>query len=142
MKAHTGINMDSGLVRTVVTAAANEAGIEVADELLHGKEHTVQADAGYMGADKRYAKRGRKWLITAKCSELSNMPDGQAKEQARQQEHQKTSIRAIAEQAFHTLKCTFGYRKIRFKDLAKNAARLPCCLRWAICKKCVIGSWL
>lgn len=29
---------------------ANEADVEVVDELLHGKEEVVHADAGYTGA--------------------------------------------------------------------------------------------
>lgn len=57
MKAHIGVDTDSGLVHTVVTTAANEADIEVADELLHGKETVVHADAGYTGADKRVIRK-------------------------------------------------------------------------------------
>jgi transposase, IS5 family len=41
MKAHIGVDASSGLVHTVVTTAANEADINITDELLHGKEHTV-----------------------------------------------------------------------------------------------------
>ncbi len=50
MKAHIGVDADSGLVHTVTTTAANEADIEQVDELLHGKEEVVHADAGYTGA--------------------------------------------------------------------------------------------
>lgn len=53
MKAHIGVDADSALVHTVVTTPANEADVEVVDELLHGKETTVHADAGYTGAEKR-----------------------------------------------------------------------------------------
>jgi transposase, IS5 family len=124
MKAHIGVDTDSGLVHTVITTPANEADIEVADELLHGKEQTVHADAGYTGADKRYAKKGRQWLIAAKRSKVSNMPEGKAKEQAQRREFEKASVRAKVEHAFHTLKCIFGYRKTRFKGLAKNTSQL------------------
>lgn len=57
MKAHIGVDVDSGLVHTVVTTAANEADIEVVEELLHGKEEVVYADAGYTGADKRVVRK-------------------------------------------------------------------------------------
>jgi transposase, IS5 family len=124
MKAHIGADTDSGLVHTVVTTAANEADIEVADELVHGKEQTIHADAGYTGADKRYEKKGRKWLIAAKRSKIQKLPEGKAKERAQQQEHDKASVRAKVEHAFHTLKCTFGYRKTRFKGLAKNTSQI------------------
>jgi IS5 family transposase len=124
MKAHIGADTDSGLVHTVVTTAANEADIEVADELLHGKEQTIHADAGYTGADKRYNKTGRTWLIAAKRSKIKNLPEGKAKEKAQQHEHNKASVRAKVEHAFHTLKCTFGYRRARFKGLAKNTSQI------------------
>jgi IS5 family transposase len=36
-----------------------------AEELLHGKEEVVHADAGYTGADKRIERPGLKWEISA-----------------------------------------------------------------------------
>jgi IS5 family transposase len=56
----------SGLVHTIVTTAAHEADINIADEPLHGKEQTVHADAGYTGADKLCPKKGRLWHIAIK----------------------------------------------------------------------------
>lgn len=44
MKAHIGADVDSGLGHTVVTTPANEADIEVVDELLHGKEEVAYAE--------------------------------------------------------------------------------------------------
>ncbi len=46
MKAHIGVDADSGLVHTVATTPANEADIEVVDELLQGREVVVHADSG------------------------------------------------------------------------------------------------
>src|SRR5690606_21820958 len=57
MKAHIGVDTDSGFVHTVVTTPATEAAIEVVDRLLHGKEAIVHADAGYTGADKRVVRK-------------------------------------------------------------------------------------
>ncbi len=68
MKAHIGVDVESGLVHTVTTTAANVADVAEVAELLHGKEKTVYADAGYIGAPKRAPKRGRKWHIAAKSS--------------------------------------------------------------------------
>src|SRR5690349_18732373 len=53
MKAHIGVDADSGLVHTVTTTPANETDVEVVAALLHGKEVVVHADSGYTGADKR-----------------------------------------------------------------------------------------
>src|SRR5450432_187563 len=67
MKAHIGVDADSGLVHTVTTTPANEADVEVVDELLHGKEEVVYGDAGYTGADKRVVRKKLRWEIAAKC---------------------------------------------------------------------------
>lgn len=50
MKAHIGVDVESGLVHTVTTTAANVADVVEIGKLLHGKEKTVYADAGYIGA--------------------------------------------------------------------------------------------
>lgn len=44
MKAHIGVDVESGLVHTVTTTAANAADMVEVAELLHGKEKTVYAD--------------------------------------------------------------------------------------------------
>ena len=51
MKAHIGVDADSGLVHTVTTTAANVADVEQAEDLLHGKESVVHADAGQKRTD-------------------------------------------------------------------------------------------
>ena len=53
MKAHIGVDRDSGLVHTVVSTAANVSDISQTPELLHGQETELWADAGYVGVDKR-----------------------------------------------------------------------------------------
>jgi IS5 family transposase len=53
MKAHIGVNADSGLVHTVVGTAANVNDVTQAHRLIHGQESDVFADAGYQGVAKR-----------------------------------------------------------------------------------------
>ena len=53
MKAHIGVDRDSGLVHTVVSTAAHVSDISQTPELLHGQETELWADAGYVGVDKR-----------------------------------------------------------------------------------------
>lgn len=53
MKAHIGADVDYGLMHTVVTSPANEADVEMVDELLHGKEEVAYADPCYTGAQGR-----------------------------------------------------------------------------------------
>jgi len=51
MKAHVGVDAESGLVHTVVGTAANVSDVTQAHALLHGEETDVFADAGYRGVD-------------------------------------------------------------------------------------------
>jgi transposase, IS5 family len=67
MKAHIGVDASSGLVHSVVTTAANEADVNIADELLHGKEQTVHADAALHGSGQALPQEGHKqWHIAIK----------------------------------------------------------------------------
>ena len=85
MKAHIGVDADSGLVHTVTTTAANEADVEQVSDLLHGKEEEMWADSGYRGAQSR-VKRGVQWHIAGRPSDMAKMPKGRAKARARTQE--------------------------------------------------------
>ena len=53
MKAHIGVDAESGLVHSVVGTAANVNDVTQAHALVHGQETDVFADAGYQGVDKR-----------------------------------------------------------------------------------------
>lgn len=53
MKAHIGVDAESGLVHTVTTTAANAHDVTQAHALLHGQEEVVFADSGYRGVEKR-----------------------------------------------------------------------------------------
>ena len=51
MKAHIGVDADSGLVHSVVGTAASVNDVTQAGALLHGQEKSAFGDAGYRGAD-------------------------------------------------------------------------------------------
>jgi len=123
MKAHIGVDVDSGLVHTVTTTAANEADVEQVGDLLHGKEDAVWADSGYRGAQARVT-HDVQWHIAGRPSDMAKMPEGRAKARARKQEYQKASIRAKVEHPFRVIKRQFGLAKVRFKGLAKNTAHV------------------
>jgi transposase, IS5 family len=53
MKAHIGVDADSGLVHTVLGTAANISDVTQARALVHGDEREVFGDAGYQGVQKR-----------------------------------------------------------------------------------------
>jgi IS5 family transposase len=52
MKAHIGVDADSGLVHTVRGIAGSANDVVEANTLLHGQETEAWDDAGYQGAGK------------------------------------------------------------------------------------------
>ena len=63
MKAHIGVDAESGLVHTVAGTAANVHDIVKADALLHGEETIVFGDAGYRGIQKRTSAKAVEWMV-------------------------------------------------------------------------------
>jgi len=127
MKAHIGADADSGLVHTVIGTAANVSDVTVGNDLLHGSEKHVFADAGYQGADKRPEAEGSKaqWHVAMKPSvrrKWKRTPRiGWMIELA---ERHKASVRAKVEHPFRVVKRQFGYAKVRYRGLMKNTAQL------------------
>lgn len=126
LKAHIGVDRDSGLVHTVVTTAANVADVTQTGALLHGKENTVFADAGYTGADKREALKGKRidWHIAERRHKVKALPEGELKDATVWLEHLRAKVRARVEHPFRVIKQQFGFQKVRYRGLAKNDAQL------------------
>jgi IS5 family transposase len=124
MKAHIGVDADSGLVHSVTTTAANEADVEQVADLLHGKEQQVWADSGYRGAQTRVQRDDLQWHIAARPSDIAKLPEGRAKAKVQKIEHGKASVRAKVEHPFRVIKRQFGLVKVRFRGLAKNTAHV------------------
>ena len=59
MKAHIGVDADTGIVHSMSTTAANAHDVTEAHNLLHGGETQVWCDAGYQGVHKREENLGR-----------------------------------------------------------------------------------
>ena len=126
MKAHIGVDADSGLVHTVRGTAGSVNDVVEANTLLHGEEVQAWGDAGYLGADKRPdAKAGVRWNIAMRPGKRKLLDHGRLKDELTEQlERIKASIRAKVEQPFRVIKRQFGYVKVRYRGLAKNTAQL------------------
>ena len=125
MKAHIGVDADSGIVHTVVGTAANVSDVTQGHELLHGQEEVVFGDAGYQGADKRAEATGVQWQVAMRPGKRRKLDKSSAwGSLIEQAEKIKASVRAKVEHAFRVIKCQFGFTKVRYKGLAKNTAQL------------------
>ena len=125
MKAHIGVDADSGLVHTVIGTPANVNDVTQGHGLLHGKETVVFADAGYQGASQRAQASGVHWHVAMRPGKRKALdkhsPWGSLLDKA---EQIKASMRAKVEHPFRAIKCQFGFTKVRYKGLAKNTAQL------------------
>jgi IS5 family transposase len=127
MKAHIGVDAESGLVHTLLTTAANVDDIIQSPDLRHGEETDVFADSGYRGVEKRVAAKDLQvnWHNALKLGEhrVLNLETatGQLRNAA---EGVKAEIKAKVEHPFRVIKCQVGFTKVRYRGLAKNTARL------------------
>ena len=127
MKAHIGVDADSGLVHTVVGTAANVNDVTQGHALLQGQEEVevVFADAGYQGAMKRQQATGVQWQVAMRPGKRKALDKGNPIEALTEKiEKLKASVRAKLEHPFRVIKRQFGYVKVRYRGLKKNTAQL------------------
>ena len=124
MKAHIGVDVESGLVHTVTTTAANAADVTQTEHLLHGEEVAVYADAGYTGAEQRVERENLAWHIAARRSKVNAIVNDAIREATKGLETLKARIRARVEHPFRVVKRQFGFVKVRFRGLAKNTTQV------------------
>ena len=134
MKAHIGVDADSGLVHSLHTTAANESDVAHAHQVLHGQETMAFLDAGYIGVEKRpeivQAQAEEEIAsdivlhVAKRRSTVTKMAEGTLKTLTKALERVKAQIRSRVEHPFHVIKNLFGFKKVRYKGLAKNKAQL------------------
>ncbi len=126
MKAHIGVDADSGLVHTVRCTSGNEHDITQAHRLLHGHEQSVWADAGYQGVEKRPgADPAVTWHVAMRPGKRKALKQaGEMGQLLDKAEKFKAGIRAKVEHPFRVIKRQFGYMKTRYRGLKKNAAQI------------------
>ncbi|MGA7180374.1 MAG: IS5 family transposase [Thiobacillaceae bacterium] len=126
MKAHIGVDAESGLTHTVVTTPANVSDVTQAHALLHGAEKTAFGDAGYQGVEKREENRNStvSWQVALRPGKRRALPDTESGRLCERIEKLKASVRAKVEHPFHIVKNLFGHKKARYRGLAKNTSQL------------------
>ena len=120
-KAHIAVDQGSGLVREAVLTPANVNETEMAEQLIRGDERAVYADKAYdsharsarlkaVGIKNRIMRRGNKHHALS----------------ARQKQRNRliAPIRAGVETIFALWKRSYGYRKVRYFGLVRNATQL------------------
>ena len=126
MKAHIGVDADSGLVHTVRGTSGHVGDITEGNSLLHGQEADAFGDAGYQGVAKRPdAKDSVTWHIAMKPGKRKMLRKDKASDVlVNALEKLKAGIRAKVEHPFRVVKRQFAYTKVRYRGLKKNTAQL------------------
>jgi len=122
MKAHIGVDAESGSIHSLETTPANEHDITQAGNLLHGEEDEAFGDSGYRGVEKREELKESKaqWHVSMMNSKRKAFNDNSAGQTLELLEKVKASIRAKVEHPFRIIKQQFGFTKVRFKGMGKN----------------------
>ncbi len=121
MKAHIGVDANSGLVHTVKTTTAKVHDARMINDLIRADDKVIFGDKGYVSDKRKRAARagGVLWAVKDKRKRGRTLSSSQKK---RNRKH--GSVRAKVEHVFRVIKCQFGYRKVRYRGLAKNAAQM------------------
>jgi len=120
MKLHIGVDSQSGLAHSAVVSAANVHDKHPLPDLLHGNEQRVYGDSAYAS---------QKALIHSKALRAKDFTNqrtkrnGEIDEVVRAKNRTKSSIRARVEHVFGVVKRLWGFGKVRYRGLAKNATR-------------------
>ena len=110
MKAHIGVDADSGLVHTVRGTSGNVGDVIEANSLLHGQETDAFGDAGYQGVHKRPdAKPTVRWHVAMRPGLRRELDKDKPLEALIDQlERTKASLRAQAEHPVQVLQQQLG----------------------------------
>jgi IS5 family transposase len=121
MKGHIGVDSRTKLIHSVAATAANVHDSQMLADLLHSEETRVWGDSAYMGQgdiirehapdakDFTHQKGSRNYALT---------------DEDKSRNRTKSKVRAKVEHPFLILKRIFGFSKVRYRGLDKNATRL------------------
>ena len=120
MKLHIGVDSKTGLAHSAVVTAANVHDKHALVQLLHGQEHELYGDSAYASQLE---------LIRSKAPEAKDLTNQRVRkgspteELERQINRAKSRVRARVEHVFGVVKRLWGFDKVRYRGLAKNATR-------------------
>ncbi len=121
MKGHIGVDSQSKLIHSVAATAANVHDSQLLGDLLHGDETRVWGDSAYAGQGEVLRKAAPKAKDFTNKKASRNRP---LSDEDKARNTTKSEVRAKVEHPFLILKRIFGFNKVRYRGLDKNANRL------------------
>lgn len=119
MKVHVGTDK-RGIVHSVTTTHAAEADLNQLPHLVHGEERELYGDRAYWNeADRRsFEEVGVRYRVNRRGHRSRPLS-----ERWREINRSRSRVRARGEHPFQVVKTKWGFRKTRYRGLAKNTAR-------------------
>ena len=121
MKLHIGVDSQTGLAHSAAVSAANLHDKHPLPDLLHGNEQRVYGDSAYAS---------QKELIACKAPQAKDFTNQRTRKAAgivdevhKRKNRNKSKIRARVEHVFGVIKRLWGFSKVRYRGLQKNATR-------------------
>ena len=121
MKAHVGVDSKLKLIHSVVATPANVHDSQALPQLLHGGETRVWGDSAYVGQTEVIRRVAPKASDFTQAKARRNRPLTKAE---RAKNRNKSKVRAKGEHPLLVLKRIFGFVKVCYRGIAKNAHRL------------------
>lgn len=120
MKVHIGVDSKTGLAHSASITAANVHDSQELPNLLHGNETRLYGDSAHIGQKevlKQVAPKARDFT-NKRASRNTPLTDADKETNRR-----KSQVRAKVEHPFRPLKSIYGFAKVRYRGLMKNANR-------------------
>lgn len=122
MKLHIGTDSQTGLIHSASVTAAHVHDSHEVPNLLHGGETRLYGDSAYRGKEQRQRLKA----LAPKAKDFTNKRayrNAPLSEADKETNRRKSSVRSKVEHPFLTLKRLWGFAKVRYRGLAKNANR-------------------
>lgn len=121
MKAHIGIDAETGTIHSFVSSTAKVHDKNMFDQLRHGKEQLIAGDKAYPDHELKHEYRQKRiyWAILDKATRNHPLSSKQKKKNKK-----FSSLRAKVEYPFLVVKHLWHYVKVRYKGLVKNTCQL------------------
>ena len=121
MKLHIGVDSYTGLAHSAMVTAANVHDKHPLPHLLHGEEFKVYGDSAYAGQQELIESKAplAEDCTNERVRKINGVPD----EKQRLSNRKKSKVRAQVEHVFAVIKRQWGFSKVRYRGLQKNATR-------------------
>ena len=120
MKVHLGTDRQ-GLVHSISVTSASVLELNEIGSLLHGEEREVFGDKAYSSQElqQQAEAQGIRYRVNRRGHRHGKLPAHWQRKNRR-----RSQIRARCEYPFLVVKRLWGFRKVRYRGLAKNRARV------------------